>query len=601
MWTYRNSQAFQLSHSTALTLFVSAGVAWAQEQSRTDPASEPPQKSSRFSASQVKDKQLDVSLETRDVERVLGKLKKASDLAKQRITEAAEMTESVTASLNKGDSSVASTEARQATEKFKEIVKQLEALLKEETPQQIVEAQQLARQLAKLEREFAERYEGMLNPVQANSSGDSKVDPKSQLPPMADKEAKMKGAGNSSREQGSGKTRTGDTSPTNGAQKPENPAPEESKGKDRTGDPSQKKPADQGSGADSKEGENSQGNGDKNRDQAKEGSGSSDPRQDSGEDQQESSGGGTAAVPGEKKTGGPGNDESNERSDERPRGKGNLPGTKKESTGDAGPGAGPEQLREELGRQADKLAETGKTLQDVLNSIARSESPGDKEAANRIQEILKEFNLQKIIDQMEGTNGLIRSKKDTEAKLSSLDLAERFEILAQRLDTAYRAIVVPQAEELRKLEQALIELKEKLEQLETPSQVNSWHREVRELLERADQLGVSAEVRAQFEEELRKGGFAIDRDPTRRDVNWSLVNDRYVAPGAYLVALTNIQEDVQTRIQTLLLGDMGRLSDDAAPPAYQSLIDRYYQVLSGETGMGPAPQSAKPDRNPKGK
>lgn len=577
------------------TVFVSAGMGFAQESPRAVPL-----KGNPLSVGEVKDKQLDVSLETRDIERVLGKLKKASDLARQRITEAAEITEAVSVSLNKGDAGVARNDARQATEKFKEIVKQLEALLKEEAPQQIAEAQQLATRLARLEREFAEKFEGVLNPVQVMSGGETKIDPKSQTRPKMDPDVPLKGKGAAEGKQGSEKKPTGDRSQPkedpeskNGASSDESPA-------DRSSDGSGDEQANSKEGAQPKEGERPNGGGDSDQDDEKNDRRGSDSGQKAGDDPKKSAEGGSSGRKDEKKTEQQGTGDSDDRSGERPKTNGKGERRQTAAKDESGSGTTEKELRDELGRQADRLAETGKTLQDVLNAIARSENPADKEAAAKIQQILKEMDVSKIVQQMEGTNGLIRGKKDREVKLSSLDLAERFEILSQRLDTAYRAIVVPQAEELRKLELALIELREKLEELETPSQVLSWHREVRELLERSDQLGVSQELRTQFEDELRKGGFAIDRDPTRRDLNWGLVNDRYVAPGGYMVALTNIQEDVQNRIQTLLLGDMGRMTDDAAPPAYQGLVDRYYQVLSGDTGKE-SKSSAKTMGQSKGK
>ena len=154
---------------TILTLAViQSGLATAQQTSSDSPEPAAPTKPTR---AELRDKQLDVSLEARDIERVLGKLKKASDLAKERITEAAKTAESASTSLEKGDSKAAREEAQRTNVKLKEIIQQLEALLKEETPQRIAEARQLAQKLAKAEREFAATFPGMLNPVQAGGKG----------------------------------------------------------------------------------------------------------------------------------------------------------------------------------------------------------------------------------------------------------------------------------------------------------------------------------------------------------------------------------------------------------------------------------------------
>jgi hypothetical protein len=45
-----------------------------------------------------------------------------------------------------------------------------------------------------------------------------------------------------------------------------------------------------------------------------------------------------------------------------------------------------------------------------------------------------------------------------------------------------------------------------------------------------------------------------------------------------------LQEDVQLRLQSLLIGDLSASPDDTTPPKYQELVERYYQVLSRDTG-----------------
>ncbi|MDZ4687045.1 MAG: hypothetical protein SH850_18365, partial [Planctomycetaceae bacterium] len=160
---------------TAAVLLSWATIAAAQDNA----ASDQPQPS----RSELRDKQLDVSLEARDIERILTKLKKASDLSKERIAEAANVSEGVSSSLERGDSQAAKTNAEQAAAMFQEIAKQLEALLAEETPQRVAAARNLAAQLSRTERQFAQQIQGVRNPTQAGGTG--KVDPKSEVKPMS--------------------------------------------------------------------------------------------------------------------------------------------------------------------------------------------------------------------------------------------------------------------------------------------------------------------------------------------------------------------------------------------------------------------------------
>ncbi len=90
-------------------------------------------------------------------------------------------------------------------------------------------------------------------------------------------------------------------------------------------------------------------------------------------------------------------------------------------------------------------------------------------------------------------------------------------------------------------------------------------REVRDLLDKLEKLGVSPKDRDYLEKEMAKAGFGLDVDRTKRTVNWGLVNGDYAYPAAYNSGLLHLQEDIQERIQTLILGDLGNVTDDAAP------------------------------------
>ncbi|MBS0205637.1 MAG: hypothetical protein JSS49_22265 [Planctomycetes bacterium] len=556
---------------TSFAMLLSSGIALAQDRPAVPATGDDTTGSGRLSSRELKEKQIDVSLEARDIERILGKLKKASDLAKSRITEAAVTTETVTADLDKGDSATAQADARQASEMFAEIILQLQALLKEETPQQIAEAKQLANQLAKLEREFAEKYEGMLNPT---GSGKGKVDPKSQVRPQ---------------QRPNGQGESGSTDPQNqngssGTTDPSQPPP----GKDDPGS-GQDQPAPQSSQTDSNDKVKStpgagKSAGTDKKDENDNSSGGNAKKREDGSSQDNppvpTGGSDSDADDGQNKTGsGGGADQKDDKNGER-----------------QGSGMSREELREATARRAQRLAETGKTLQDVLNAIARSTDPADKDATARVQEVLKEIDVDKLVEQMGQVGGMVRAKNDAEAKLSSQDIADRLEIMAQRLDAAYRLIVAPQAEELRKLELELVKLREKLEDLQTEAQIAAWHREARELLDTADKLGISDRARDALFDAMKQVGISVNG--RQHSFNWVLINNRYVAPTTYSKPLLDLQEELQARIQSLLLGDLQQDADEATPPKYQELVEQYYKVLSRQGGSPGAVEKSVPSTKP---
>ena len=568
---------FEITRNCSAAFVLAAlvgGVAFAQDEAKPDAVS--PTKPSR---AELKDKQADVSVETRDVERVLTKVKRASELAKTRIAEAAKMAESASTSLEKGDSKAARDEAQKTSEMYKEIIKQLEALLAEETPQRVAAARNMANQLAKMERQFAQQFPGVLNPTGA---GESKVDPKSQVKPEGG--GKGSGGGTPKKKmepkEGDGKNGT----------KPEPREGEGGAGKKMDGDkPDDPKDGSGGEGKDPKDKTEQKtgadGKGKPEKTENKEGGGGGDPKEEPREGQ------GGAGKKKEKdatddsKDGGGDDDETKDKTKKKTGLGGGGESDKDEMRANGGGGSRKdkpltaEERREALARRAEQLQKMGETLKDVLQAISQSNEPADKEAAAKLEAILKETELMKAIEAMKDSAEQIRSEQLDDARLAALDIAERLEIAAQRLDAAYRNIVAPQAEELRKLEQALAELREKLEALETEAQIVAWHREAQDLLDQAEKLGISDRVREDLLEQMKKAGLGVNGSRNRFD--WGIVNNRYVAPDGYSRPLLILQEEVQARIQNLLLGDISDSADEATPPRYQELVEQYYKVLSG--------------------
>ena len=62
----------------------------------------------------------------------------------------------------------------------------------------------------------------------------------------------------------------------------------------------------------------------------------------------------------------------------------------------------------------------------------------------------------------------------------------------------------------------------------------------------------------------------------------SAIHDFRIAPGGYVGALTSVNLLLQSKIQDLILKDMVSARDEATPPEFKELVDRYYEVLSKE-------------------
>ncbi len=481
---------------TPLPFLIVLGSISASLAQPESPASNGPAVPSR---DELRDQQLDATLEARDIERILTRLKRASDLSKERIAEAAKVAESASAAIERGDSKSAEDEARQAAEMFREIARQLEALLQEETPPKVAAARNLAEQLSALERQFAKEFPGALN--SESSGGQGKVDPKS-------------------------------VKQTRG----------------------------QGEGAPPKAGE-------KMTEKTEAGAGKSAEKDDRGEGQPGAGDSGDK----ERKDGAGGEGENKEK--------------RKETSGDgtADVGMTEDEQRQALAAKAAKLAETARTLQDVLRSIAESTEPGDQEIARKVAEIIKETQLDPTIAGLKQAESRIRGGALEEVRLAALDAADRLEIAGQRLDAAYQAIVAPQAETLMQIERQLAELRDRQQELKTPAQVATWHRDVSQLLQQLEELHPDSEKRELLLEAFQKAGWGTPafQQEVRR---WNQDGGHFVLPQNYDRLLAQVQDELQARIQSLVLSDLTSIADEATPPMYQDLVERYLKVLSQERG-----------------
>jgi hypothetical protein len=259
----------------------------------------------------------------------------------------------------------------------------------------------------------------------------------------------------------------------------------------------------------------------------------------------------------------------------------------------AGPGAGKEKADDEkengggagrrtekLANRAERIAEAGKTLEDVLKAVAGSQDPADKDAARQVQELIEQGKLGETIKRLEAQAPAVRAGKVREARGEAREMADRFEATSQKLEGLHRSIVAPRIAELMELERSASELQDKLDRLETPAQITNWHRAADEVLEQLEKMGVAEEPRDELYDAMKEAGWTVDR--VGGAWNWTVVRGYYGAPLVYHRTVRTIVSDLHDVIQELILGDMRNAGDETTPPQYERLVERYYQALSSE-------------------
>ena len=243
------------------------------------------------------------------------------------------------------------------------------------------------------------------------------------------------------------------------------------------------------------------------------------------------------------------------------------------------------ELASPLSRSAREQAEVAKTLADILNSIVDPEQgiqDSEDRIVKRLQEIMVEHMLDENVRRMQQLPTAIDSLDWTNTGVQASDLAERFDILSQRLDAMHREIVSPRIEQLRKLERRAVESRQGLSGLRIDDQISRWHRRADGLLQDIESAQVAEREVELMREAMEDAGWAATGKNTW---NWN-TNTSLTAlepPEEYVEALTAVIRAIQRQIREHSMVRMEITNGGAIPPKYKNFVERYFELMSGAT------------------
>jgi hypothetical protein len=138
----------------------------------------------------------------------------------------------------------------------------------------------------------------------------------------------------------------------------------------------------------------------------------------------------------------------------------------------------------------------------------------------------------------------------------------------------HRRIVAPELAALVEFDRRIAELIAKLKTIKTDVELAEWRRLATELVRDVEKAGLTDAATA-LRDAFDAGGW-----------DWAGVGDyrALVVPARITVALKSVSVMFEDKIQNLILKDMASARDEATPPAFKELVDRYYEVLSQEAG-----------------
>lgn len=237
----------------------------------------------------------------------------------------------------------------------------------------------------------------------------------------------------------------------------------------------------------------------------------------------------------------------------------------------------------ELADRADRLAEAGKTVGDILQAVLESDNADDANAVRRLDELMQEEDVSAILLRMEDLPPEIRAGRLDNLETETADIADRLEVLTRRLDELHRGLIMPRVEELMALERRINKMRRDLDRLQTDRQITDWHRDAEELLEEVRDNSIALEARRSLRDAMRQAGWETDR--LRRRWDWESGAAGYRAvPDDYHRYLQDITGELLAQIQELVIGRHLADREEPVPPQYRRLVERFYEVLSADDG-----------------
>lgn len=238
-------------------------------------------------------------------------------------------------------------------------------------------------------------------------------------------------------------------------------------------------------------------------------------------------------------------------------------------------------MASQLSDATDRHAEIAMTVLDILNSIVhpQEENPAaEQPTIERVQEVMAESDLALSVDRMQNLSGVIVSTDWPSSWAHTNDLADRFEIVSQRLDAMHREQMAPRLEQLRKLERRTAEARQSLKELPTDGQVNRWHLRVDGLLEDITMAKVAEKQVTAMQEAMTAAGWG-----SGEALNWPANAEQTAlrSPADYSLHLGDIVSAIQRQIQEISLIDTDDANIGAVPVRYRHFVERYMEILSG--------------------
>ncbi len=185
--------------------------------------------------------------------------------------------------------------------------------------------------------------------------------------------------------------------------------------------------------------------------------------------------------------------------------------------------------------------------------------------ADRIRELVEQSEATRVVESTRRIGELYAAGQKPQARRDAKNLSRSLEMLARQLDSLYRGIIAPELASLLDIDKRVTELSDELKNAQPGENLAEWRRIAEALIRDLEKAGFTESARA-LSDLVAAGG-----------------NGAVLGPASLRTTLSSVSATLRNKIQELLLKDMISARDEATPPAFKELVERYYEVLSTTT------------------
>jgi hypothetical protein len=221
--------------------------------------------------------------------------------------------------------------------------------------------------------------------------------------------------------------------------------------------------------------------------------------------------------------------------------------------------------------------EDAKTIDDILKEAKKDADATDPGLARELEEAEAKNSPKELAAQMEKSAKALEAGENEKAEKELEESAKRWESLADQLETARRNFENPKLEALMAAEKEASELQKDIDSDLPGRQRTEIDKRISDLQSKlnsiGDKDGALQKIAKNMTETLQAGNGGGEK--------WKQVRPGYYhVPQYYPTAIDRVVHDLQVRIQEIILKDAVLDQDQPVPEKYRKHVEQYYKTLS---------------------